>query len=176
MRKEPIAYTLFFDKTMKALTKGGLLLVSLDEKGKANPMTVGWGTIGSVWGKPMWLVLVRPSRYTYPCIEQTGDFTVNVPPPDLAEAVLHCGTVSGRDEDKLAALGLTASGSRTVNSPVIDQCLIHYECRVVHANDIVPGNLASEIQTGAYTSGDYHRVYWGEILAASADPEAADVL
>ncbi len=173
MPKTDIAYTQLVDKTMKVMTSTGLLLVSLDANGRANPMTIGWGAIGSVWGRPMFLVLVRPSRYTYQCIEQTGDFTVNVPPASLKEAVLHCGTVSGRQEDKLAVLGLTATGSRKVDSPIIQQCVIHYECEVVHKNDVIPSQLLPDIQTGSYQSGDYHRVYWGHIVAATADLEAA---
>ena len=101
---------------------------------------------------------------------------MNVPPPQLADAVLHCGTVSGRSEDKLATQGLTAVGAQRVTSPIIQQCVIHYECRVVHDNDVLPDELVPEIQAGAYKSGDYHRVYWGEIQAAYADVEAAAAL
>ena len=60
MAKVEIDHTQFFDKTVKVMTKTGLLRVSLDADGKANPMTIGWGTLGSVWGKPLFVVLVRP--------------------------------------------------------------------------------------------------------------------
>ncbi|MCX7805234.1 MAG: flavin reductase family protein, partial [Planctomycetota bacterium] len=119
---------------MDVLTDRGLLLVSGRER--PNPMTIGWGAVGSIWGKPMWIVLVRPSRYTYGLIEETGDFTVNVPGRDLERACAVCGSVSGRETDKFAGCGLTAGKSAKVVSAFIEQCPIHYECRVVHANDI----------------------------------------
>jgi len=169
MPKTEIRYDEHFQKVMNALTGRGLLLACSDQDGKPNAMTIGWGSIGSVWGRPMWIVLVRPSRYTYGLIEQAGDFTVNVPGPDLEKACAHCGSVSGRDHDKFAEMGLTAVPGKQVRSPTIEQCIIAYECRVVHKNDIQPGELVQEIVTGAYPSGDFHRVYWGQIVAAYAD-------
>ena len=171
MPKSPIAYTDHFDKACKALTDYGALIVSLDEAGEANPMTIGWGTIGSVWGKPVWVVLVRPSRYTYGCLERTGDFTVCVPPPSLADAAMFCGTKSGRDFDKMAECGLTALPSETIQSPGIEECALVYECKVVQKTDSDPETFDPSILAGAYPSGDFHRIYFGEILRAVADPE-----
>ncbi|HIE50729.1 MAG TPA: flavin reductase family protein [Armatimonadetes bacterium] len=174
MAKRDVHYTEYFAETMQVLTSDGLLLVSVDRDGKPNAMTIGWATIGSIWGKPLFLVLVRPSRYTYGLIEATGDFTVNVPPKELAEVCAYCGTVSGRDYDKFAEKGLTATPSRRVNSPIIAECVIHYECRVVHKNDIVPAALVPEITASSYPAGDFHRVYFGEILAVYADEDARE--
>ena len=173
MASSEIAYTDHYEAVMKVLTSRGLLLGAYDAAGKANLMTIGWGTLGAVWGKPLWVVLVRPSRYTYKCIESAGCFTVNVPGADLEEACALCGSKSGRDLDKFAACGLKAAKARTVKAPAVAECPIVYECKVVHSNDILPPRLAGEIVAGAYKGGDFHRVYWGEILAARADPDAA---
>ena len=173
MAKVDVGYGDLFHETVHVMTSGGLLLAAQDEQGKPNAMAIGWGTLGSVWGKPLLLVLVRPSRCTYDLIEQTGDFTVNVPPAELAQAVQHCGSVSGRAHDKLPECGLTTAPAREVNAPIIEQCVIHYECRVVHKNDVVPSELVRNIQEGSYANGDYHRIYWGQILATYADLEAA---
>jgi flavin reductase (DIM6/NTAB) family NADH-FMN oxidoreductase RutF len=121
----------------------------------------------------MWIVLVRPSRYTYQCLEATNDFTVNVPTQEMAEIVSFCGTVSGRDHDKFAEKNLTAAPGRKVKSPTIAECVIHYECQVVHKNDVIPAQLDRAIQVGAYPAGDYHRLYYGEIVAVYADEDAA---
>jgi len=169
MAKQEIEYAILFRETLRKLTNPGLLLQSLDEAGKANPMTIGWGTPGVIWGRPMFLVLVRPSRYTYACIEHTGDFTVNVPPAAMDDFVAFCGSASGRDHDKLAEKGMTASPSLKVESPIIEECVIHYECRVVHKNDVIPAELKGNITDTFYSSGDFHRVYFGEILATRAD-------
>jgi flavin reductase (DIM6/NTAB) family NADH-FMN oxidoreductase RutF len=120
--------------------------------------------------------MVRPSRYTYQCIEKHGCFTVNVPTPAMAEACAISGTQSGRDIDKFAVCRLTAEKARTVRAPVAAECPIVYECKVVHSNDVLPPRLAEEIRSTAYKGGDFHRVYWGEILAAWADPKAEQLL
>ena len=173
MTKSDVAYTDFFPAVNKVLTSRGLLLACTDQEGKTNAMTIGWGAIGSIWGLPLWMVLVRPSRYTYGLIERAGDFTVNVPPEHLEKACAFCGSESGRDHDKMAELRLTTTAGRSVRSHVIDDCVINYECRVVHKNDVLPGELAQPIARAAYSSGDYHRVYYGQILAVYADPDAA---
>lgn len=171
MNIQDMRYSEHFAEVMQALTTRGLLLTSATAQGKANSMTIGWGSIGTVWGKPVWTVLVRPSRYTYQLIEQAGEFTVSVPGPDLKKACALCGSTSGRDRDKLAEAGLRTRPARKVKSPVIDNCIVWYECRVLHSNDIQPGTLVQQIVSGAYPNGDFHRVYWGEILAAYVDVE-----
>ena len=173
MAKIETHYTTHFKETMEAMTHGGLLLVSLAPDGKPNPMTIGWGVMGSIWSRPMWVVLVRPSRYTYQCLEATHDFTVNVPTKEMAEAVSFCGTVSGRDHDKFVEKNLTPLAGRKVKSPSITECVIHYECQVVQKNEVIPDQLDPAIQAGAYPAGDYHRIYYGEIVAVYADEDIA---
>lgn len=169
MAKSDVAFSDHFEQFCEGLRRDGLLLVSLDEGGRPNAMTIGWATLGIIWGRPMCLVLVRPSRYTYGCIEATGDFTVNVPPLDLAEHVLFCGTKSGRDYDKFAECGFTAAPGREVKSPTIEECALCYECRTVHRNDVIPEQFAPEIVGEFYGAGDFHRVYYGQIVATYAD-------
>jgi len=176
MAKEKIDYTQHYEAVMGAMTGGGLLLGSYDAAGKANVMTIGWGSLGSVWGVPLWIVLVRPSRYTYRCIEHSGCFSVNVPRPDMHDVVVACGSTSGRDVDKFAECMLTAEKGSAVLAPVVAECPIVYECQVVHSNDILPAKLADEILSGAYVDGDFHRIYFGKILSATAEPDAAKIL
>ena len=156
-------------ETLQSLASPGLLLVSLDGRQRPNVMTIGWGSMGIYWGRPVFIVPVRGSRYTYPCIEKTGDFTVNVLPRKLADLATFCGTVSGRDHDKFAEASLTAARSLKVKSPIIKECLIHYECRTLHANDLMPKSLVRDIVRSAYPGGDYHRFYFGEIVAVRAE-------
>ena len=176
MEKQTIDFTDHYTAVIKKLTTQGLLLGSYDHDGKANVMTIGWGSLGSIWGIPLWLVLVRPSRYTYRCIEHSASFTVNVPTEALASACAACGTKSGRDTDKFAECGLTAERGQMVLAPTVGECPIVYECQVVHSNDIIPARLADEIMDGAYTNGDFHRVYCGKVLSARAAADAAELL
>ncbi|MBS3821931.1 MAG: flavin reductase family protein [Planctomycetes bacterium] len=172
MSREKVAYTRHYEAVMEKLTSHGLLLGSYDAAGNPNVMTIGWGTLGNVWGMPLWIVLVRPSRHTYHNIEYSGCFTVNVPGDELSYAAAVCGTKSGRDTDKFAECKLTAKRAGNVLAPAVAECPIVYECQVVHSNDILPTKLADEILSGAYVDGDYHRMYCGKILEVHAAPDA----
>ena len=121
----------------------------------------------------VFMVLVRPSRYSYTRLEEVGDFTVNVPPRELAEAGAFCGTVSGRDHDKFMEKHLALAPGRQVRAPIIQECVMHYECRTLQRNDLEPDALAQAVQDQFYSKGDYHRVYFGEIVASYADEDAS---
>ena len=172
MAKVPVRYTDYFALTVQRMREDGLLLVTADADGKPNVMTIGWGLIGSIWSRPIFLVLVRPSRHTYSRLEQAGDFTVNVPPRELASAAALCGAVSGRDHDKPQEARLTLVPSREVRPPIIQECVVHYECRTLHRNDLAPAALAQTVHEQFYSAGDFHRVYYGEIVATYADADA----
>jgi flavin reductase (DIM6/NTAB) family NADH-FMN oxidoreductase RutF len=165
-----------YHAVVSALTSRGLLLGSYDASERPNLMTIGWGALGSVWGEPTWVVLVRPSRYTYRCLEHSGCFSVNAPTPEMANACALCGSASGREVDKFARCRLTAQRASTVQAPVVAECPVVYECRVVHRNDVVPAALDDQIARSAYAGGDFHRVYFGRIMATFAVPEAAALL
>jgi flavin reductase (DIM6/NTAB) family NADH-FMN oxidoreductase RutF len=165
MAKNIVDYRNYIDETIKAFDEERVLLASCGEKGLPNAMAIGWGTIGIIWRKPIFVVLVRPSRYTYRLLEETGKFTVNIAPPELKEVVQYCGTVSGRDHNKFKEKGLTAIPSKNIKTPMIKECLLHFECRVVHKNDLIPSELETSIIPTLYPKGDFHRVYFGEILA-----------
>ncbi len=172
MNKVQVKFTDYFDQTIRRMREDGLLLVSTGADGKPNVMTIGWGTIGCIWARPVFIVLVRPSRHTYSRLEQVNDFTVNVPPPELADAASHCGTVSGTHRDKFAEAHLTPIPGREVRSPVIKECVVHFECRTLHRNDLAPTALTQAVREEFYPHGDFHRVYFGEIVAAYADEGA----
>jgi len=164
-----------YEAVMKALTSHGLLLGSYDAAGKANVMTIGWGAIGSIWGEPVWIVLVRPSRYTYKCIEHSSCFTVNVPTEAMGMACLTAGSKSGANVDKFQAANLTAERSDSVLAPRVKECPLTYDCQVIHSNDVLPSKLASEL-SGLYVDDVPHRVYYGRIVAVNEQPDAAKLL
>jgi len=176
MTKQPIKLFDLWSETINALTRDGLLLNSIGADGKPNTMTIGWMTGGVIWSKPILVVLVRPSRHTFSRLEQVGEFTVNVLPPELGAAAELCGTESGRNVDKFARTKLTPTPAQTVRVPIIEQALVNYECRVVHRNDMNPASLAPEIAGSAYGGGDFHRLYFGEVLAAYAAADARERL
>lgn len=164
MESKEIAFTENLDHTLEAMRKHGLLLTSVGAEGRPNVMTIGWGTPGVIWSRPIFTVLVRPSRFTFQNIEATGEFAVNVPTDDMHDACMYCGTVSGRDADKFAGSDLTVVEAETVKAPLIGECVRYYECRVVHCNDVADAALDAKIRAEAYPQGDLHRIYYGEIL------------
>jgi len=170
MKKEvsPMAY---LKETVQMFNYCGLLLVS-GRTEKANVMTIGWGLPGRLWQKPFFMVAVRPSRHTYKFIEKTGDFTVNVPSKDMKDTVTYCGTVSGRDYDKFKERGLTLTPSSHVSSPIISECVVHYECKIAYKTEVISSNLPRDIILTNYPHGNYHTLYFGEIMAAYADEDA----
>ena len=162
----------YLSQATRLTSKPGSLLVTQGAADKPNVMTIGWVHIGLIWGKPVCIVYVRPSRHSYTCLEQLRQFTVNIPTAALAKAVALCGTVSGRDQDKFTAAKLTAVPARQVKPPVIDECILHYECNVIHYSDLIPANLHRTVSDGCYAAADYHRCYFGDILATYADLDA----
>ena len=165
MEKKIVNYTECLAETVKAFSESRVLLASAGRDRKPNVMAIGWGTIGVIWQRPVFIVLVRPSRYTFRLIQETGDFTVNVAPAALIETVTYCGTVSGRDHDKFKERRLTAFPTKNVTSPIIKECLINFECKVIHKNDLLPSEIAPEIISEVYSKDDFHRVFFGQILA-----------
>lgn len=163
--KIDIDYRDAFLPTIEAMARDGVLLVSVDSPGNSSGMTISWGTIGTIWGREIFTVLVRPSRNTYRLLEASGDFTINVLPAQLASALDFWGKNSGRNVNKWARTGLSPAHSRRVRSPIVEQGILHFECRIVHRHDLVPANIVPELIPAYYASGDHHRVYYGEILA-----------
>jgi len=169
MAKTIADYRDHIEETMKAFNEDRVLLVSQGKEGPPNAMAIGWGTIGIIWRRPIFTVLVRPSRYTYKLIEETSDFTVNIVKPQLKEVVQYCGTVSGRDHNKFKEKQLTAIPSKKVKTPIIKECILHFECRVVYENDMVQSELERSIIPALYPKGDFHRLYFGEILGCQCE-------
>jgi flavin reductase (DIM6/NTAB) family NADH-FMN oxidoreductase RutF len=147
----------------------GLLVVSLDGRGRPNVMTASWGSIGIYWSRPVFIAPIRKSRYTHGCITQTGDFTLNVLPRKLMDLATFCGTVSGRDHDKFAEGKLTPTPGLKTKSPVIEECVLNYECKVVHTNAVVLKELARDIDRANYQDRDYHSYFFGEIVAVRVE-------
>jgi flavin reductase (DIM6/NTAB) family NADH-FMN oxidoreductase RutF len=160
MRKE-VDYREVFHTTMKRLSGEGILLVAGNPP---NPMTIGWGTVGYIWNKPVITVMVRPVRYTFGLIESSRDFSVCLLPDPYKRELALCGTKSGREMDKLEACKLTIEPCIRVESFFISESIIHYECRIIHKHFIDPSNLDVVIDKRYYPGKDYHMVYYGEIL------------
>jgi len=150
------------DRLMERIKKGAFLTVKAD--GRVNTMTIGWATIGYIWQRPVFMIAVRDSRYTFTLLEKTDNFTVTIPAGDEQnKAVMFCGTKSGRDFDKFEECLLRQRPARQTQSPVIDIPGIHYECKIIYKS-AMESALLDPALAGLYPKKDYHTLYFGEIL------------
>lgn len=159
-----VNFTQNLEAAMNYLHKQGAFL-TVKNGDNVNTMTISWGNIGFEWNKPIFTVLVRKSRYTYELMENTNEFTVSIPLDDkLKKELAFCGSKSGRDFDKIKECNLTLDSGKSVSTPVIGDCQMHYECRIVYKQEMNPVFLSEEVKNSSYKNGDYHTVYYGEIV------------
>jgi flavin reductase (DIM6/NTAB) family NADH-FMN oxidoreductase RutF len=133
---------------------------------KYNAMTVGWGSMGVMWGKPFVQVVVRPTRHTHGFMQRCDTFTVCAFPAACRPALNILGTKSGRDGDKIAESGLTPVASRSVAAPSFKEAELVIECRKIYAAQFNPAHFIADFIAGNYTN-DYHWSYYGELVAVS---------
>jgi len=112
-----------------------LLLVGANVDDKPNFMTVAWGGIAN-GEPPMISIAIRHQRYTRKGIMQNLSFSVNVPSIDLVKETDYCGTVSGSKVDKVKVCHFEVFYGKLGNAPLIEQCPINLECKVVHILDL----------------------------------------
>lgn len=134
-----------------------VVMVSMaDREGKYNIITLAWvGTVCT--NPPMVSISVRPERYSYPILKETGEFVINLTTKALAFATDYCGVKSGRDVDKFKEMGLTPMPASLVKAPLIAQSPLSLECKV---KQIMP--LGS------------HDMFLAEIIAVNADDNFMD--
>lgn len=112
------------------------VLVSVaDRQGNSNLLTIAWtGTICS--DPPMVSISVRPERYSYHMIEETGEFVINLTTEDLCFATDYCGVKSGRDVDKWKEMNLTRIPGEIVDVPMVKESPVNLECRVIEKKEL----------------------------------------
>ncbi|MDD2586749.1 MAG: flavin reductase family protein [Syntrophomonadaceae bacterium] len=160
-----LEYNEYAREMLTQLPRGAFL--SVKAGAQINTMTIGWGSIGYIWKKPLLIVAVRTSRYTYELMEKATDFSVSLPlDADLKTALGEAGKKSGRDIDKFQHIHLTAQEGQKIESPVIGECKLIYECKIVYKQQLDPEMLGEEIKEKFYADHDYHTLYFGEIVSS----------
>lgn len=122
------------------LEPGPIVLVSSAWKGKTNIMTMGWhmmmGFEPSLIGCYIW-----DENHSHDMIRKSRQCVINIPTIDIATKVVGIGNCSGRDVDKFAKFGLTASPGEKVDAPLIEECFANVECRLIDSSLIRTYNL-----------------------------------
>ncbi len=144
-----------FGKQWAVLTAGG--------PERFNSMTISWGALGTIWGKPAATVYVRPTRYTYEFMETSDFFTLSFFEEKYRKDLEILGSRSGRDGDKIALTGLTAEpiGSAAVGFLEAKEVLV---CRTMYWQDLVRDNMEKEVMERNYIYDEPHRMYIAEVL------------
>ena len=116
MKKRAVEVTEVANIINEKLKKGAFLTSKSGDK--VNSMVIGWGHIGRVWERPVFIAYVRTSRYTSELIDSNPEFTVNVPVNGFTRlAFALCGMRSGRDIDKISMAGLSLVEPEVISVP-----------------------------------------------------------
>ena len=127
-----------------------------DKEGNPNIITVAWaGTVCT--NPPMVSISVRPERYSYHMIDETGEFVINLTTEKLAYATDYCGVRSGKDVDKFKELHLIPEKAEYVSAPLIAESPVTIECKVVKKE--TPGS---------------HHIFLAEVKAVHVDDAYMD--
>ena len=166
MTKKKIDICDYAGEIINAMRPGILLTTKVG--GKVNSMTIGWGTLGIIWERPVFVAYVRQQRYSREMLDECREFTINVPVGAYRRKILGiCGSKSGRDTDKIEAAGLTPVEPEVISVPGIKELPLTLECRVLYRQEQESDQFNDEITRQFYSlvTGD-HICYYREIVAA----------
>lgn len=144
--------------------KQWMLITAGDEK-KFNTMTASWGSMGIMWGKKAVTTYIRPQRYTKEFVDTNDTFTITLFDEAYRSALNLCGSVSGRDRDKVKEAGLTPY--YVDGTTAFEEASIILVCKKMYHASMPPENLDDQTQDAKwYPDKDYHTMYISEILKA----------
>ncbi len=140
------------------------MLLSAGKDTSMNMMTIAWGALGELWGKPIVTVYVSTDRYTYKFLEDNEYFTVTAFPEQFRDKLQYIGSVSGRDEDKVKGSGLTPEFTKLGN-PIYKEANLAIECKKIYAEQLKKELMTLE-QRQWYDEKKLgvHMMYIGEIV------------
>lgn len=139
------------------------LLVTAGTERKFNTMTASWGGLGVFWGKNSATIYIRSSRYTKQFIDSNDTFTLSFFKEDYKKSLGICGSVSGRDVNKVEKANLT---------PIFDEANTYFDeakmvvvCKKMYHTDVKLEDFDNpEYDATMYPDKDYHTIYISEIL------------
>ncbi|MBF0430723.1 MAG: flavin reductase [Fibrobacteria bacterium] len=137
----------------------------------SNTMTIAWGSFGGMWKRPFAQIAVRPVRHTFGFLNSSDSFSICAFPEEHRKDMALLGSKSGRDGDKLSETGLTLSPSTNIKAPCFKEAELIIECKTMYWQDMEPKNFQDQGIDALYPEKDYHRIYFGEILAIQGTEE-----
>ncbi len=141
-------------------------LLCAGDKVKSNAMTIGWGGIGTLWGRPTMTVYVAQKRYTKEFMDKSDYFTVMSFDVEMSKVLTYMGTKSGRDGDKAAALGLHTAYTEN-GTPYYTEATMVIECKKMYEAEFNPKGF-KDVPQKMYANfpAGLHTEYAGEVVGA----------
>jgi flavin reductase (DIM6/NTAB) family NADH-FMN oxidoreductase RutF len=127
-------------RVYRLLEPGPVVLVTTARKGRANVMTMSWHTMME-FEPPLVGCVISNRNHTFSTLKATKECVINIPTVELAKKVVGCGNASGRSVDKFETFRLTPAPASCVAAPLIDECYVNLECRVVDAKLVAKYNF-----------------------------------
>ncbi len=138
------------------------MLISAEKDGKVNTMTASWGGLGVMWGKNVAFIVIRPERYTKEFVDGSATLSLSFLPKEFKKQLGYLGSVSGRDEDKIAKSGLSVT--HLDETPFFEEAELAIFCQKLFAQEYDPASFLDLAIDGKwYPEKDYHTLYIGEI-------------
>ncbi len=141
------------------------MALAAGKEGDLNAMTIAWGGLGELWGKPVVTVYVNHSRYTHTLMELYDYFTVTAFPEEMRGALNYIGTHSGKTEkNKLKNAGLTTTFTELGN-PTFKEGNLIIECRIIYSAPLEVDNMLDDDIVKRYKDNKpLHTIFIGEIV------------
>lgn len=144
------------------------MLITAGSPASFNCMTASWGGLGHLWNRDVCFCFVRPQRHTFGFMEGATHFTLSFYDAAHRAALEYCGSHSGRDGDKAAAAGLTSITDET-GAVYFAQARLVLVCRKLYGGDLIASAFTDPaLPADIYGTGDFHRLYVGEIVRCLA--------
>ncbi len=139
------------------------MLIAAEKGGRTNAMTAAWGGFGFMWRRNVAFIVIRPQRFTKEFVDAAATFSLNFFGPGRRELLNYFGTVSGRDEDKVAKAGLTVA--RADGGTYFAEAETAIVCRKLYAQPYLGECFIDpKPDRECYPAKDYHTMYIGEVL------------
>ena len=129
---------------------------------KYNTCTIGWGSLGTIWGRSVVTVYVQPERLTWEYLKNSDIFTVDFFAPEYREALSYLGSHSGRDEDKVVSAGLHPKA--LAGGVTFEEANLTFVCRKLFQGPFSREGLNETLNDGIYANWEPHWMFVGEII------------
>lgn len=138
--RSPKPQPLPLSEVYRLIEPGPVVLLATSHRGHANVMTMSWHMMVE-FTPPQIACIVSNRNHSFRALRAAGECVVAIPDASMAKTVVAIGNRSGRDGDKIAALGIATQPASRVAAPLLPDCFANLECRVVETRLVNRFNL-----------------------------------